>query len=71
MKGWQVNYELERICKEAVVASFKVLLLHSPGQTEENHKESQSGQPVSEQRFEIGPTEYEAGVLTTQLRRSI
>jgi hypothetical protein len=30
--------ELERTSQEAVVASFKVLSRHSPGGTEENHK---------------------------------
>jgi hypothetical protein len=30
--------ELERILKEAVRPSFKVLCLHSPEETEENHE---------------------------------
>jgi hypothetical protein len=32
-----LNYELERIWKEAVAVSFKVLSLHLPGGAEENH----------------------------------
>jgi hypothetical protein len=33
-----VNYKLEWMWKEAVLAQFKVLLRHLPGGTEENHK---------------------------------
>jgi hypothetical protein len=33
-----MNCELERIWKEAVVASFKVQSRHLPGGTEENHE---------------------------------
>jgi hypothetical protein len=35
--------ELERMWMEAVMALFKVLFLHLPGGTEENHKKPQSG----------------------------
>jgi hypothetical protein len=38
-----VNYELERIWKEAVELNFKVLYKHSPGETKEDHKTLQSG----------------------------
>jgi hypothetical protein len=33
-----VNDELERLCKEVVVALFKVLFRHSSGETEEFHE---------------------------------
>jgi hypothetical protein len=36
----KVNDELERICKEVVVALFKVVSQNSPGGTEENLKSS-------------------------------
>jgi hypothetical protein len=38
IKGRQVNDELERLWKEAVMAHCKVLSLHSFGGTEKNHK---------------------------------
>jgi hypothetical protein len=38
MKGWCVIDELERMWKEAVVASFKVLSRHLPAETEDNHE---------------------------------
>jgi hypothetical protein len=44
-----VNDELEMMCKEAVVAEFKVLSQHLPGGTDEK---SWSGYPVSGPRFE-------------------
>jgi hypothetical protein len=34
-----VNDELERMCKEAVVAYFNVLSRHSPGRTEKTTKD--------------------------------
>jgi hypothetical protein len=37
-----MNDELERMCKEAVVAQFKVLPRHLPGENEENHETPQS-----------------------------
>jgi hypothetical protein len=43
MKGWYVTDELEGIWKEAMVASFIILSWHSPGGTEENHENPQSG----------------------------
>jgi hypothetical protein len=33
-----INNKLERTWKEAVIAQFKVLTQHLPGETEENHK---------------------------------
>jgi hypothetical protein len=38
-----VNGEPERMQKEAVVSQFKVLSLHLPGGTEENHENVRSG----------------------------
>jgi len=38
-----VNDELERMCKEAVVAKFEVLSRHLPGGTKGNHENPQSG----------------------------
>jgi hypothetical protein len=35
-----LNNELERMWKEAVISKFKVLSLHLPGGTKENHKTS-------------------------------
>jgi hypothetical protein len=36
--GYFLNNELEKIWKEAGVASFKVLSQYLPGETEENHE---------------------------------
>jgi hypothetical protein len=33
-----MNYELEKMWGEAVVAQYKVILQHLPGGTEENHE---------------------------------
>lgn len=44
--------ELERIWKETDLPHFKVLSLHVPGETGENHEESHSGQSISDPRFE-------------------
>jgi hypothetical protein len=38
-----MNNEWERICKEVVMAHFKVLYSHLLGGTEENHKHLGSG----------------------------
>jgi hypothetical protein len=38
-----MNNELERMWKEVVVASFKVLAWHLHEGTEENHEKPQSG----------------------------
>jgi hypothetical protein len=42
MKGRQVNYELERIWKEAAVFYFKVLSRNFHGGTKENHTKKPS-----------------------------
>jgi hypothetical protein len=63
-----VNDELERIYKKAFVAYFRILSQHLSGGTEDNHKQPQSGHTVSRPRFEPGIAEYEAGVLTSQVR---
>jgi hypothetical protein len=47
-----MNNELERICKEAVEAQFKILSWHLPGGTEESHEKPQSGKPISGSTFE-------------------
>jgi hypothetical protein len=39
-----------------------------PVRSRENHKESQSGYPVSESRFESRTSDIRSGVLTTQPR---
>jgi hypothetical protein len=46
-----LNYELERVWKEALVVYFNIISLNFPGGTEENHKESHSGYPVSRLKF--------------------
>jgi hypothetical protein len=61
-----MNNELERIWKESVVASFKVLSRRLPGGSEENHEKIYAGWPVCEPRFEPVPPKYEAGMLTTR-----
>jgi hypothetical protein len=50
--------EMERMCKEEVVAYFKVLTQHLHGKTQKNHKKS--GQP----RF--GMFQDQAGVPTSR-----
>jgi hypothetical protein len=35
--GQAVNAEMKMMCKNVVVAEFKILYLHLPGRTEENH----------------------------------
>jgi hypothetical protein len=49
--------ELESMWKEAVMAEFKVLYQNLPGVTKENHKNPQSGQPVSRPRYEPQPSQ--------------
>jgi hypothetical protein len=51
-----VNNELDRMWKEAVVASFNALPHHLFGGTEENYQKPQSGYLVSEPTFEPGTT---------------
>jgi hypothetical protein len=58
-----VNEKLKRIWKEVIVPNFKVLPLHSPGGTEENHENSQDNQSLG-QDLKPGPSEYESGWLT-------
>jgi hypothetical protein len=55
--------------KEAALIYFKVLSRHMPRGTEENDEKRQSDWPVSGPRFESGPSEYEAVVVTTRPRR--
>jgi hypothetical protein len=63
-----VNNEFEGIWKEMFVACFKVLFHHLLRGTEDNHikKLSQDGWSPG-QDSNLGPPEYEAGVLSTQL----
>jgi hypothetical protein len=63
-----MNDEMERICKEAVMPYFKVLSKHFPTGTDENLDQG-SRYPCRD--MNPGPPEYEAGVLTTQPRRSV
>jgi hypothetical protein len=57
-----MNYAVERMRNEAVVAQIKVVSRHLPGRTEENYEKYESGQPVCELRLNPGPPEYERGV---------
>jgi hypothetical protein len=50
-----VNDELERICKEADVAYFKVISRHLSGRTEVNHENLSPGRYLN-----LGPPEFEA-----------
>jgi hypothetical protein len=49
-----VNYELESVWKEAIVAYFEILSSHLPGVIEGNHDNPHSRYPVSGPRFEAG-----------------
>jgi hypothetical protein len=60
-----VNDELEKIWKEAVMTKFKVLSWYLPGGSEENHKNLSQDSQSPSQDLNLGPPEYEAGVLTT------
>lgn len=55
--------EFERILKKAVVAYLEVLSRHLPGGNEENNRKPQSGQTVTELRFESRPPENKVGVV--------
>jgi hypothetical protein len=59
-----MSNELENTQKDAIVAWFEVLFRHLPWGADDNH-----GNPQSE-HSNPGPSEYEAGVLHTRLRRS-
>jgi hypothetical protein len=63
-----VNYELERIWKEAVVAYFKVLSGYFPGGTEETTKSLSQDSRSAYRDLILEPPEYEARVLTTRQR---
>jgi hypothetical protein len=71
MKEWEVNDELERISKEAVVAYFKPILRRLSGGTEENHVNQSQGGRSTGHDLNPGSLEYEAGALTTRPPRSI
>jgi hypothetical protein len=51
--------------------SFKVLLWHLPGGTEENHIKLNWDSQFPGQDFNPEPPEYKVGVLTTQPRCSV
>jgi hypothetical protein len=62
-----MNNELNRKWKETDMAKFKVLFQHFPDRTEENLTHNS----LSEDRdLNPGPSEYEAGMLTTRPQRS-
>jgi hypothetical protein len=58
-------------CRKQSRPDFKVLSLHLLGGTEETHENlnQNSRSPVRE--LKPGPPDYEAGMLTTQPRRSV
>jgi len=51
--GWLINHELEGICKEVILACFKVLSGHLHGGNQENHRNTICGsfQPTIEPRI--------------------
>jgi hypothetical protein len=59
-----MNYELERMWKEAVVA-----LRNLPGQTSKNYEEPQSGNQSPYRDLNPGPPKYETEVLANRARR--
>jgi hypothetical protein len=71
MKGWYVNDELQRMCKEAFVAYF---LKYYPGIRLEGRGKLRKTchYNISPSRYlNSGSLEYEAGVLITLPRRSV
>jgi hypothetical protein len=56
-------------CKEAVVATFKILSRHVPGGTEENNEYSRDNRSLGRD-LNLRSREYDAGVPTNQTRRS-
>jgi hypothetical protein len=64
MNGWLVNDELERIWKEGLVPNFKEIYRRSP---EVKPRKTQNSR-FPGHYLNPGPPEYEARVLTTQLR---
>jgi hypothetical protein len=59
--------ELERIREEVIMVYFKVLPRHSPGVTEGNHDNCQSGQSVPRSRFQQGTSQIQVGTVTTSI----
>jgi hypothetical protein len=51
--------------------NFKVLSRHFPGGTELNHEEHLQNRRSPGRDFNTGPPEYEAGVFTTGIQRSV
>jgi hypothetical protein len=54
---------MERIWKESVGPNFKELSRNFPGGTEENHKNPQSGYPVSGPRLKPGAFQEKEGCV--------
>jgi hypothetical protein len=71
MEEWQVNDESERIWKQAVMAWFKGLSQHLSGGTEKTYKNLNLDSLSLGWDFNLGPSEYEAGVLTAWLRHVV
>jgi hypothetical protein len=61
-----VNIELERMCKEAVMAEVEVLSRHFPGETEVNHEISQDSRCPG-QDSNRAPSEYKLEGLPLDL----
>jgi hypothetical protein len=64
---WMMNWK--EFGKKRSWPNFNVLSLQSPAGPVKNHKNPQSGQPVSDLNPE--PLKYEAGVFTTRPRCSV
>jgi hypothetical protein len=66
-----MNDELERIRKEAVIASSKVISLYFPRGTEENHGNISHYSRCLDQKLNAWTPENEAGALSNRPRRSV
>jgi hypothetical protein len=60
-----VNDELERVWRKRLWPNFMVLFQHSPGRTEENHRNPSIDSWSPGKDLKPGPPEHETGVLTT------
>jgi hypothetical protein len=62
---------MKNLWKEVILAYFKVLSWHSPAETEENHKKSQSGQQASQPRFKTGNSQIQVTSITVIMGQNV